>query len=140
MVSAALVLLLLLPLLKPMLDGLRLGLLHSNHLPGGVTGSGLVGKRAVLIPVMICVVDQDKRLALGGLPRRETEGVGSSSPPAVLFAVDKGQARVRDAEATVAVDPLDFGGCGDVECLPAGNGSEVHVDQLRYYRHDGWVD
>lgn len=118
----------LLKVLKPSLHKVLDGPLRLLHRLRGEVGGGLIGKQSVLVPVVHAVLNQDKGFADGAFAILEADGVRGGRAPGVLLAVNDGQARVADVEATVLVDGLDVRRLVDVEGLAAGDGRVVKVD------------
>ena len=124
----------LLKVLEPSLHRVLEGSLRLLNRLRREVGCSLIGKHAVLVPVVHAILDQDEGLANGALAVLEADGMRSGRAPGVLLAINDGQTRVADAEAAVLVDGLDVRRPVDVEGLAAGDRSEVEIDGARNQR------
>lgn len=120
-----------LPLLHPRPHKFDFGALRLGNSLWRQMRRRLVGKQAVLVPVMHTFVDENERLADGAFPLRQPDPVRRGVSPGVPLSVDNGQARVADMDSAVLVDALNLRGGGDVEGFAADDRGVLEVDKAR---------
>ena len=117
------------PLLHPSLHKAHLITLRLLDRSRRQLGRRLVGKQAVLVPMVHGARDQDERFVNRARPVLCFSGrVRRRRSPRVLLPVHKGQPGITDVVAAVSVDDGRVGRGGDVEGVAANDGFVLERD------------